>query len=205
MAVIVGYPVRIVAPIALPVSVIELKAQARIDLDDEDALLSGYLQAAVQMAEEYTGLALITQTWEQRFSAFDSAMKLYRRPLQMTGSPPMPAVTIQYLNGEDALQSVAAGTFTVTGVGADRAPPIVRPGQAWPVTQTHAEAVRITYTAGFGDIPTAVPPLIRHAIYMAAATWCDYRADVVMGSTVTDELPFGSKAMLDNWRLLAWA
>ena len=169
------------------------------------SVLSGMLQAAVQMAEEYTGLALITQTWEQRFSAFGNVMRLYRRPLQMAGSPPMPAVTIQYLNGEDALQSVATGAFTVSDLRSDRSPPIVRPEQAWPVTQTNSEAVRITYTAGFGDLPGAVPPLIRHAIYMAAATWCDYRADVVLGSAVTYDLPWGSKAMLDNWRQLAWA
>jgi uncharacterized phiE125 gp8 family phage protein len=202
---IVGFPIRAVAPSMLPVSVVELKAQARIDMDDEDSVLASYLHAAVELAEEYTGLALLTQTWEQRFSRFGAEMKLYRRPVQMVGSPSLPAVTIQYLNGEDALQTLPDIMFTVSGVGSDKVPAIVRPGQAWPVTQTHAEAVRITYTAGFGDLPSAVPPLIRHAIYMAAATWCDYRADVVLGSAVTYDLPWASKALLDNWRMLAWA
>jgi uncharacterized phiE125 gp8 family phage protein len=201
-----GQAIRIVPPAQLPVSLLELKAQIRYDASDEDALLQGYLQAAVDTAEEYTGLALLTQTWQQSLPAFADPMFLHRRPLIAVGSP-LVAVTVQYLDGDEALQTLSDTGYRVTGIGGDHVLAAVRLGygQSWPITRQHDEAVRITYTAGYGSSPTDVPQVIRHAILMLAATWFGYREDVVMGSTVSDELPFASKALLRPWRRLAVA
>ena len=46
-----------------PVSLVEAKAYARIDGDDEDALVSALVAAARLHVESLTGRALVTQTW----------------------------------------------------------------------------------------------------------------------------------------------
>jgi uncharacterized phiE125 gp8 family phage protein len=205
-----GAAFRTVAPVALPVSVIELKDHTNLDgVEGKDALIATYIQAATDMVEQYTGLGLITQSWEQRFSAFDSTrgLTLARRPLRYdVGSPSEPAVSISYLDGDAALQPLDRGVYTVSGVGWDKEPAVLRLGygQAWPVTYSHPETIRVTYTVGFGDTAASVPPLIRHAIMLAAATMFGFREDLVIGSTIS-ELPWHSRALLAEWRPIALA
>lgn len=200
-----GDPIRTVPPAVLPVTLDELKAQARIDGTDEDDLLLGYLYAAVEMAEHHTGLGLITQTWTQTFSAWPTTKQpelvLRRRPVQSVtqidfmsdvGSPP----------GDSVLDP---SVYRVLGIGQDKSPARIRLayGQTWPVLLDDAEAITVTYEVGFGDAKGSVPELIRHAILMAATTWYSFREDVTAGSM--SELPFASRALLRDWRPLAVA
>lgn len=203
---IYGDPIRTVPPAALPVTLAEFKAQARVDTSDEDAIMVAYLRTATEFAEQYTGLSLISSTWTQTFSAWTTTKEpdlvLRRRPLQSVvavdfmsavGSPP----------GDSVLDP---SVYRVIGIGQDKTPARVRLGylQTWPTVLDDPEAITVTYTAGFGDDHNAVPEVIRHAILMAATTWFEFRGDVIMGSTVA-ELPMGSKNLLRHWRPLAVA
>lgn len=206
---IIGEAIRTVAPTALPVSVLELKDHCNLDgVDGKEQLLATYIQAATDMVEQWTGLGIITQTWEQRFSKFgDDGLLLKRRPLRNdVGSPTEPAVVIELLDSAGDLQVLDRTVYTVSGVGSEKRPAVVRLGfgQTWPVLLDHPEAVRVTYTVGFGETSLSVPPLIRHAIMLAAATMFGFREDVVMGATV-HELPWASRMLLSEWRPLAVA
>ena len=199
-----GQPIRTVAPTAYPLSLAEVKAHLRIDGNDEDALLGGYLASAVARAENSTGLGLLQQTWTQTFPAFASPMLLYRRPLLAVGSPAA-AVTVAYLDSAGATQALSETFYRVTGIGADRAYGGVRlaSGASWPPTYADEEAVKITYTVGFGTTGSAVPEEIRQAIKTMVSDWYLYRESLYQGSV--DELPFGAEALLRPWRPLAVA
>jgi hypothetical protein len=54
----------------LPLSIQEAKALARLDGDDDNALIAGYLRSAVEWCEQYLGLALITSTGSKRQIGF---------------------------------------------------------------------------------------------------------------------------------------
>lgn len=205
-----GPAIRTVAPAALPVSVNELKAQLNlegINGDSEDAYLAGLIRVAAEEAENYTGLSLITSTWTQTFSAWPTTklpdLKLWRRPLQAVTS-----IEYRDAGGSPAglLATVSPSVYRVSGIGADIVPGYVRldNGQAWPTALDIAEAVIVTYTAGFGADHNSVPESIRHAVLLIAATRYAYREDVVMGTTIA-ELPMASKSMLRYWRPLAVA
>jgi uncharacterized phiE125 gp8 family phage protein len=84
-AIVASDPIRVSPPAALPLALAELRAQCRLTDDDgtdENALLMSYLRAATEYVEQYTGLALITQDFEQRFSSFPTELVLWRRPVQ---------------------------------------------------------------------------------------------------------------------------
>lgn len=197
-----GDPIRTVPPQALPVSLAEVRAHVRLTDDDgteEDALLMGYLRSAVEYAEAYTGLALITQTIEQRFSAFGAEMVLRRRPVQAV-------LEIEYQDAEDGAQTLSASVYRVAGMLSDKVAAVVRLGhsQSWPTVYGDAEAIRITYRAGFGDSHNEVPERIRQAIMMLAGYWMNQRESALIDPIIV-EVPFGIHALLREWRPLAIA
>lgn len=53
----------------LAVSLAECKAQLRLERDDEDALLAGFIRTAMALCEAFTGLWLIERSAEQRLAA----------------------------------------------------------------------------------------------------------------------------------------
>ena len=110
-SIIASDPVRVSPPAALPLSLAELRAQCRLTDDDgtdENALLMSYLRAATEYVEQYTGLALITQDFEQRFSSFPSELVL--RP------PPGPrGAEVTYRDTTDIDVAIASTVYRVLG------------------------------------------------------------------------------------------
>jgi uncharacterized phiE125 gp8 family phage protein len=200
-----GDPIRLVDPEATAEDLDRIRDQIRVDSDQEIILLDQYLRAAIDYVEDYTGLGLIRQTWTQTFGGFCAEMILWRRPLLSVGEPPA-AVAIQYVDAEGALMPLDPADYQVLGIGSARYPSRVRvaSGGSWPSTQTGTgEAVTVTYHVGFGEHPKSVPPLIRQAIRLTAATWFEFRENLVAGSL--NELPEPAKALLRQWRPLAVA
>jgi uncharacterized phiE125 gp8 family phage protein len=209
----IGDPVLIVSPAELPVSLAELKAHLRVDDAAEDASIMSYCRAAVEHVERYTSMGLITQTWEQTYSAFPGAvdcrgglssdgsssraMRLWRRPVQAV-------LSIEYLDGVGVTQTLDSSVYEVAGANWSMTQPwiVLASGKSWPTTYVSSQAITVTYRVGFGDDWNAVPELIRHAILMVAGTWFGYREDIVMGAAVA-EIPLASKALLRDWRPLA--
>jgi uncharacterized phiE125 gp8 family phage protein len=67
------FPVLVTPPVAAPVSLAEAKAHLRVDFDDEDALISGLIDAATQHLDGWSGVlgrALMPQTWEMSLDRF---------------------------------------------------------------------------------------------------------------------------------------
>lgn len=169
--IIAGEAIRIVPPDQLPVSVYDVKQHSRISSDAEIDNIIRLIVAATSYIENYTGLGLITQTWQQSFSAYPEVMPLLRRPVQSVvsiadltvGGSPSALVdpTIYALSGMNAQRSLA--TITLAN------------GQSWPsVTGTATEAVVVSYVVGFG-LPEDVPEMLRHAILMLIGMWFDVR------------------------------
>jgi uncharacterized phiE125 gp8 family phage protein len=205
----IGDPIRIVPPAELPVSLAEFKAHLRVDESHEDASIMSYCRAAVEHVERYTSMGLITQTFKQTYSAFPgahsawpaaenpTAMRLWRRPVQAV-------LSIQYLDGTGATQTLDPSVYEVVGANWSMTQPwiVLASGQSWPATYVSSQAITVTYRVGFGDDHNAVPEHIRQAILLVVGTWYGYREDIVMGAAVA-EIPLASKALLRDWRPLA--
>ncbi|GIV86626.1 MAG: hypothetical protein KatS3mg054_0655 [Chloroflexus sp.] len=188
--------VRVVTPPAIePVSLSEVKLQARIDYNDEDTLLAAYIKTARQFVEENLSRALITQTLEVVLDTWWPASGL---ELPM---PPVQSVThVKYTDADGAEQTLDANSY-VLDVLSGRL--MLKPGYSYPtVSLWPIGAVVIRYVAGYGSAADNVPEPIRQAIRMLAVHYYENREAVLVerGGSV-QMLPFAVDALLANYRV----
>ncbi len=102
----------------LAVSIAEVKAQLRIDRDDEDPLIAGFIRTAMALCEAFTGQWLIIRDGEQRLQATCDWQRILALPVvAVTGlTPAMP-----YESGVDA---AGTGWVRLESVGLEL--PLVR-------------------------------------------------------------------------------
>ena len=137
--------VRITPPAPL-VTLDLLKADLRIDHDEEDAYLSAViLPAAVDAVERFTGRALVTQRWRLTLDRWPGG------PVRLP-RPPLAGVVSVRVRTADGVVELAADTY--------RADPDSTPGRLVPASGTAWPALiggpEIVYDAGYGP-PEAVP------------------------------------------------
>lgn len=168
--------ILITPPAVAPVSLDEIKAHARIDFDDDDALLADLITTATARLDGRDGAlgrCLITQTWRLALPGFRTEICL---PL-----PPCQEVTaVSYLDTAGVTQTLDPADYEVTGLGSVKGATI-RPayGTSWPSTRATPEAVFITFSAGYGDDASDVPVTLRTAIKMDAAHLYEHRESVM--------------------------
>ena len=151
-------PVRLVAPAAAVVTPEEAKAHLRVDSHDDDPVIATYIAAATDQVERSLDLALIEQTWRQRFSRFGANMRLAREPL-------ISIEAIEYFGPTNAAATLASSVYSHS---TDALGPYVAlaPGASWPSTYSRADAVTVTWKAGFGPAAKDVPAALRQSILL---------------------------------------
>lgn len=151
-------------PTAEVISLEEAKLQARVTLDDEDALIEALRIAAREWIEALTGRALIDQVWTLTLDRMpaDGEIVLPRPPLRSVTS-------VQYVDAAGAPQTWAFGTgYQVQIPGG----PYAERGRIAPVYGTSApsaragtlDAVTVVFRAGYGTAPKDVPRPLRLAV-----------------------------------------
>jgi uncharacterized phiE125 gp8 family phage protein len=183
-------------PSVEPVTLLDVKAHARIDTSADDALLAKLITSARQWAERYTGRAFITQTWklaidmlvpENRWPDEAGAINLPRAPLQSVTS-------VHFYDDADAQALWASGNYFVD---TSREPGrlVLRVGSTWPHPTRCANGMIITYVAGYGNDASTVPEPIKTAIYELVAHFYEHRGDE------TSPPCFAAQALLNPYRV----
>jgi uncharacterized phiE125 gp8 family phage protein len=181
----------------MPVTLVDAKKQCELGDSDttHDDHIIRLIKAATDDVERHTRRALITQTW-----------RLSLREIPYTGPhhkpnygriylprPPLVGITsIQYVDDNGATQTLSSSLYQVT---ADASPAYVEPAysEVWPVLRPEtAEAIKITYTAGFGDDPEDIPAQYQNVIFELVAFRFMNRGDV------QQEIPKHIKWSLDS-------
>lgn len=169
---------RLITPPAdEPVTVTQLKQQARIPYADSDDILSLYVQAARETVEKFLRRALITQTWDFRSDWGPAWVELPYPQLQ--------TVVGVFTTGLDNIEiTVPTTTYIVDPlhnfVG-------LNIGNVWPLHRGKA-GFRIRYTTGYGDTPASVPATIRRIILALATTMDNTRDDLSLTDSMQDGL-----------------
>lgn len=184
-------PVRTVAPTSAPVSLVDAKLHLRVDHTDEDALISALIDAATSHLDGWSGVlgrCIMPQTWRQGFAAFP-ADGVLRLPF-----PDVSAVTVVYSDTDDAEQTLSSGDYRLMDDAQSSA--IYRiSGVSWPATFDRPDAVRVTMTCGFTEVPEA----LKAAIKLHLGTLYESREDAVIGASVTT-LPLAHEALTAPFR-----
>jgi uncharacterized phiE125 gp8 family phage protein len=135
-----------VAAAALPVSLAELKAEARIATSEEDALLAGFVRAATDLCERFTGRLLIARAVTEIVPASAAWTRLGAAPVQSI----------------EAVAALTSGGAEVPLAGDAYGIDIDAAGEGWVRLLAAREERRltVTYAAGLaadaGDIPEAL-------------------------------------------------
>lgn len=152
------------APAAETVSRAEVKAHARITIDDDDDLIDVYLPAARRYVERLLRQSFVNTTWLYTADAFPRGrgeILLDRAPLSSISS-------VKYYDEDGTLQTWAASNYQAdTNSMPGRIAPAY--GVTWPTTRGETlNAVQITFVAGHGaaasDVPAEIKVLIKQLV-----------------------------------------
>lgn len=146
---------RLITPPTAPaVAVSDIKADLRVDHNDDDALIAAYLDASTQWVEERLEKKLMTQSWEFVIDEFPC------NEIMLPLGPVQTLTAIHYFDPSTLEMLLPASDYYLDNTSRD---PWVFPQAAWPTTQTAVNAVRIEFVVGY---PTAakIPQPITQAI-----------------------------------------
>lgn len=169
------------APTTLPISVAEAKANGRIDNMEEDALIEGYIRAALAYAEKWCGLAFEAQTWEEVLDAFPT------KEIELTWGPVASVTSVKYTDADGVEQTVDSADYVLDSVSRD-AWVIPVSGFSWPTTMEVVNAVRVRFVAGAGT-----PADVRQAIMLLTEHFYENRA---AAGEAMHSIPLGVEALL---------
>lgn len=202
-----------VAPSSEPCDTTTLKKMLRINVTDEDSLLSGYLVAARQTFENLSGTQINVATWKMFLDfwpgfeniwlnagsrQYDPSYYMYQllyQPFQLIYLPRAPLISvgsIKYYDNANVLQTWDASNYTVD---ISRQPGRIYCTGVFPTTATtHKPSIEITFNSGY----TSAPTLICQAIYLLAGTFYEQRTSITEARL--NELPYGFLAIVDQYR-----
>ena len=184
--------IRVVTPPAVePVTLNEAKLHCRIDVTDDDALVTSLITVARQYAETFTGRAFVTQTIQYDLPRWPRRKAIYlpRPPLQSVTS-----VTWWDTDGNDTV--LTAGTNYLVDAAPEPGTVLLPDGGLWPSEPLYAvHPVRIEYVAGYG-LAAVVPEYIKAAIKLLVGNWYENREQVLPAGHVGKELPLGVQQLL---------
>jgi uncharacterized phiE125 gp8 family phage protein len=170
---------------AEPVTLAEAKLHLRVDLSDDDALITAMISAAREMVERYTSRTLIYTAYRLTMDNWPYDIELPRSPAIEAAANLVTGIAyitprIRYYDGDGNQQTMtyAAGDFEVL---LDNNPPllVLPPSGIWPVTYPlQRGAIEIDWIAGYGAASTGIPQLLRLAIMMLVAHWYEHREAV---------------------------
>jgi len=187
------------APTTEPVTVAEIKSHMRVDISDDDTLITSLGVAARRWIENITGIRMMTQTWNHLLDNFpgESVIKI----------PVGPVLSITSVNYTDSLGVVA--TFAAANYDTDLvslpARISLKSGCSWPTSSLKSvNGVDVEFVAGYhatATTVTSVPEELKLAIKMLASYWYENRdaAASGIGSTEIKELPLSLQALIGQF------
>lgn len=183
---------KLITPAAeLAVSLADVKAHLRVDTTDEDTLITAYIAAAAELAEQATGRALMPQTWELTLDAFPEAFEITRVPAASITS-------LKYWDATGTQQTMGTGLYTLDNSD-DFGNAYVVPVYAgmWPVNRDQINAVALRYLAGYATA-AAVPDSIKAWIKLQVGAMYENRQ--AEGAVQTYALGFADR-LLDRYKV----
>lgn len=167
------------APAAEPITLTEAKAHLKVDISDEDALITSAIKAAREWLEEYTGLKFYTQTITEYWDEFtNECFYLGVYPIQSVTS-------VKYIDIAGDEQTLSSANY--------KADLIKRPcriesayGTNFPSTRQEINAVYIEYIVGYG-VAADIPENIRHSLYLLIGLIYENREDFRIKQKISDQ------------------
>jgi len=183
-------------PAEEPVTLTEAKNHLRVDLSDDDSLISALIVAAREHAEAITRRAFITQTLKLSMDAFP----VNNGPIYVPMPPLQSVNSLKYFDTDGVEQTLTEGTDYLVDNESEPGRITPAPDTGWPATQNRPNAVSVEFVAGFGDA-SKVPQGIKQAILLMVGHWYENREAVTMQGNNAGELPMAVDSLLMMHRI----
>jgi uncharacterized phiE125 gp8 family phage protein len=144
-----------IAPGGLAVSPAEVKALLRLDAGDEDALVAGFVRAATDLCERFTGRLLMIRGVTEIVARSPAWRRLSAMPVRSIE-------TVAMLDGDGDATALASGDYAID---------IDANGHGWVrvIGGDGRGRARIGYQAGLAVAPSDLPEALRQGVARLAA------------------------------------
>lgn len=187
---------RLTQPAVEPVSLAEAKSQLRVDTTAEDAYITTLIKVAREWVEEYLDRSLVYTQWQVKADRWPVEFELPRPPAATAGTHT--AVVLTYESIDGTTKTVPAADYRVDR---DATPAVVRNlyTGTWPSDVLFdANAITLTFWAGYGPDASTVPQSIKHAMLFLIAHWFENRTPIVGTGAVPQQMPLTVRGLLDS-------
>lgn len=174
-----------------PITLAEAKLHQRIDLDDDDALVSMWITAIREHAEHLTERALAPTTFGLWLDSFPcDGIEIPKPPINAVSS-------VQYFDSAGVLTTLDSADYYLDDA---QEPAWILPayGTTWPSTYPVANAVRVTYTAGY--TAETIPAAVKAYMLAALGTCYANREHTAQADRVPKAIEFLDR-LLDRYRV----
>lgn len=170
---------QIVTPSSIePLTLDEAKGHLRVDISDDDALITAMVKAAREYAESYTHRALLTQTW--KYYVHEWPRDPYKQWIDLPFPPLQSVASVVYQDCNGLNWTWSTSQYQVDAVS--------EPGRvllayqcAWPsVTLNVGNPICITFSCGYGT-PDDIPEGIKLGMKVDLTDLYDHRGEILAG------------------------
>ena len=183
---------RVSGPDCEPVTIGEAKAHLRLDITDDDELLSGYILAARSWVEGQTHRALAGQTWDYSID-FAWPYKFGRQWIELPLSPVQSVTSITYIDSGGVERTLAAGDYqAICRTNSSYIVPAY--GKTFPAVRGQPAAITVRFVAGYAEAPSE----LKQAIMLLAGHFYENREAASAKALI--EVPLTVEAMISPYR-----
>jgi uncharacterized phiE125 gp8 family phage protein len=184
-------------------TVAEVKANKRMTINVEDALIEGWIRVAAEWLETEYQISIRPQKWRLTLPCFPDQIHLQNPPLRYAlPAEPETAVAVKYRDVDNVEQTLASPAYRV--FKSDMTWRVVA-SETWPDTKETPRAVRIEFDVGY-TAPADVPMPIRQAGLLLASYYVQHRDATFEEpkiSLIDRRIAFGVEALMKPYRVIA--
>lgn len=174
-------------PASEPVTLAQAKLWLRVTDPSEDDLVADLVTAARERCEAEVSRSFLATGWRLELDAFPGMLVDPRRPgwtYERDSPGPLLALffprarvtavtSVTYLATDGTVTTLDPSLYQVQLGDAARLAPAY--GRSWPATRFEPGAVKVSFTAGYGTDPAAVPSCVRTAVRVMLAHMYTHR------------------------------
>lgn len=185
-----------------PITLVMARLHLRLDAEGsplshpDDTLVEALIAASREAAEAYTGLAIANQSYTLALDQFpDASIVLGKWPINAISS-------ITYKDANNATQTLSSADYFLDNY-AQPGEVALQPTKSWPVTAVVANAIIVTFTAGFTDgispNPYPLPKSLKQALLLTIGHLYDHRE--AASAIQKYEVPLGVISLMTPHRI----
>jgi uncharacterized phiE125 gp8 family phage protein len=154
--------IQLTQPNIEPITLNLLKSHLRIDFTNEDIILTHYVKSARQMVENYTNLILMQRNFEYTTNIIDKDGYI-----TLPISPVQTVLQLQIKDSSNNYITLDPENYTLSN---NKIIPF-----NMLILSNLPDAIKVTFTAGFGNTEESIPPQLSHAVLLVASLFYEHR------------------------------